>query len=552
MDTRAISIGNQSFADLRGAGGFYIDKTDFIRRWWDSLDVVTLVARPRRFGKTLTLSMVECFLSTAYAGRADLFEGLSVWGDPRFRGLQGTVPVVSLSFAGVKKTTFGGMVSEVTRLLRLALRKHGYLRESPALTPAERGEFAQLCDSMGESEAPTSLNALCGLLEAHWGVKPVVLLDEYDTPMELAWEHGFWDDAVDFVRDLFNNTFKTNASLGRALITGLTRVSRESIFSDLNNLKVVTTTTPLYEDCFGFTEAEVFGAMRDRGMPDTEGVKRWYDGFVFGGVADIYNPWSITNYLDEGRLAPYWANSGGTGLVSRCVARGDAGLKEDFRALLDGGAITKPLDEQVVFSQLATRPNAVWSLLLATGYLKAVSHTDGEGASVTLAVTNLETMGILEGLVSDWFEPARGACSDFCAAMLAGDREAMTAYLGEVALETFGTFDTGRRAAESFYHGFVLGLVVDLRGRFRVRSNRESGYGRYDVVLEPADPARDPGVVVEFKVCRRGQSLGDAVADALAQIEGRRYAEELVGRGVPEGRVLRYGIAFEGKDCLVG
>ena len=548
---RTISIGNQSFADIRENGDFMVDKSTFIHDWWRTRDQVTLITRPRRFGKTLNLSMLEAFFSTAYSGRSDLFEGLAVWDDEAMRPLQGTLPVVMLSFADVKEREFASSREKLCRIIVDAFKRHaGELGMQPQDWDCPEPPFG-ISPTMSDATATGAIKLLCSQLEASTGNKPIVLLDEYDTPMQEAWVGGFWDEAVAFMRPLLNSTFKTNPSLGRGLLTGITRVSKESIFSDLNNLRVVTTTTQAYETSFGFTEEEVFAAMDEMGRTDKAGVKRWYDGFVFGRVGDIYNPWSVVNYLKEGTFKPYWANTSGNALISSCIAHGDKQLKEDFRTLIDGGSITRPIDEQVVFSQLEGNTDAVWSLLLASGYLKCTDFEDGADDNRTLAITNFETTRMLEKTVGGWFGQFQGSYGEFCRAMLAGDVEAMDAYLGDVARDTFSTFDTGRRAAESFYHGFVLGLVVDLRGRYLVESNRESGYGRFDVALVPQDPAKDPGIVLEFKTCSKGQTLEEACNDALRQIADKQYAASLVARGVPRERIHAFGIAFQGKDTLV-
>ena len=549
---RTVNIGAQSFVDMREHGDFMVDKTSFVRDWWLSRDQITLITRPRRFGKTLNLSMVEAFFSTKYAGRADLFEGLAVWDDPQMRALQGTVPVVFVSFADVKGSTYGGMLRAIRDSVAEAFDRHGYLEESPALTQAQRERYALLRDSRADdADLPRSLRLLCSLLERHWGARPIILLDEYDTPMQEAWARGFWNEASDFMRELFNSTFTTNDHLGRALLTGITRVAKESIFSDLNNLEVVTTTSESYETAFGFTEAEVFSAMDEMGLADREGVKRWYDGFVFGRTADIYNPWSVTNYLKKGRLDPYWADTSGNALVSECIARGDWRLKEDFKTLLEGGTVTRDVDEQVVFQLLPGDPDAVWGLLLATGYLKCTDFPEGGGRSRTLSVTNYETAYMFDRMVEGWFRFTRSSYGDFCDAMLVGNAGGMDSYLARVARDTFSFFDTGGDEPERFTCGFVLGLVVRLRGRYFVESNREGGDGRFDVALTPRDPGRDPGVVLEFKTCDRGENLGDAACDALGQIAEKRYVDDLVAHGVPAERIHRYGVAFCGKESLV-
>jgi len=563
---RTVSIGAQGFAGIREGGYFLVDKTGFIREWWRAGDQITLVCRPRRFGKTLTLSMVECFLSLDYAGRGkELFGGLAVWGDPDMRELQGKVPVISLSFAKVKRPTLDETLTELKRVMRVAVRAHDYLNESPALGADDREFLESVSDSMDNVTATSCLGELCRMLYAHHGVKPVVLLDEYDTPMQEAWLNGYWDGMSSFVRSLFNSTFKTNPSLGRALITGITRVASESIFSDLNNPKVVTVTTPAYETAFGFTQAEVDAALEEFGMADMrDDVRDWYDGFTFGDVADVYNPWSITSFLDMGRLEPHWVNTSSNGLVSSLVRRGDEGLKRDFEALLSGGEVIKRVDERVDFRRLRTSPAAVFSLLLATGYLKVTSRSrrpDADADDLSLALTNREVRAGFDGLVRGWFCEEDTSYNGFVRSLLAGEAYDMECYLGDLADGVMSSFDSAARPSrnlpERFWHGLVLGLLVELRGRYEVRSNPESGRGRADVVLAPLDGpgGSDPAVVIEFKVLdpRRGERvLADAVESALGQIRDKRYAASLQERGIAPGRIRCYGIAFEGRRVLIG
>ena len=563
---RTISIGAQGYEGLRANGYFYVDKTGFVRDWWRAGDAVTLICRPRRFGKTLNLDTVRCFLSTEFAGRGEeLFDGLEVWEDADMRALQGTVPVVALSFAGVKEQGLGAALASIKRVVRLAVDSHGYLRESPALSDGDRAFLARVADDMPADVATSALNQLCSMLRKHWGVAPVALLDEYDTPMQEAWVGGYWDELVSFQRALFNATFKTNPALGRALITGVTRVSRESIFSDLNNLEVVTSSAPKYQTAFGFTQAEVDASLEEYGLAqERDDVASWYDGFSFGGVAHVYNPWSVTKFLDSGGYYDtYWANTSSNSLVSSVVRRGEDSLKEDFEALLDGNTVRATFSEQVTFSELDGRPEAVWALLLAAGYVKAIGPTPKviAGTARELALTNHEVRLTFDGMVRRWFDAAGSSYDGFVRALLSGDAEAMTDYLSDVVAACASSFDSAVRPSERaqperFYHGLVLGLLVELRGRYSVESNRESGYGRYDVALVPTDGAggSDPAVVMEFKVFdpRREASLEDTVARARAQIEGKAYAAGLVERGIAPGRIRAYGIAFRSKECLVG
>ncbi|MBO7675672.1 MAG: AAA family ATPase [Atopobiaceae bacterium] len=569
--TRTINIGAQGFEDIRTGGDFYVDKTGFVRDWWFARDQVTLICRPRRFGKTLNLDTVRCFLSTEYAGRGEeLFGGLDVWDGgteaqrKAMRMLQGTVPVVAMSFARVKGATFSETFDGLRRVIRGAVDTHGYLRKSPVLTDGDRAFLARVSDDMPVAVAADAINQLCSMLAAHWGTKPVVMLDEYDSPMERAWTAGYWDDASDFLRQFMNATFKTSPALGRGLITGVTRVSRESIFSDLNNLSVVTTSTPAYQTCFGFTQEEVDAALLEYGLSGKrEDVRDWYDGFVFDGHAHIYNPWSVTQFLKSGGFFDaYWANTSGNGLVGDVVRCGDKRLKSDFETLLRGGEIQKVIDEQVVVSELRTRPNAVWALLLAAGYVTSPGPVP-EFVAIEprrLRLTNREVAHAFDRMAEGWFSEAEDDWDDFAQALFAGDAEAATDYLAEITLYCMSSFDGTNRSAESeperFYHGLVLGMLASLRGRWSVESNRESGRGRYDVALVPTDGAAgiDPAVVIEFKVFdpRREKTLEDTVVRARAQIEERSYVSGLVSRGIAHGRIRTYGIAFRGKEVLVG
>ena len=300
---RTVGIGNQDFETIRREKLFYVDKSKFIREWWESKDSVTLVVRPRRFGKTLNISMLEKFFSVNYKDRGELFEGLSIWMDEKYRRVQGTYPVLSLSFADIKETSFGQARRKICRIIKELYNRHDFLLDTDVLNESEKKDFMQISVDMEDSEASFALKALSGYLSRYYGRKVLILLDEYDTPMQEAYVNGYWNELVSFIRNLFNSTFKTNPYLERAIMTGITRISKESIFSDLNNLEVITTTSDKYADCFGFTEEEVFAALEEYSLSDhKEEVRQWYDGFTFGTHMDIYNPWSILNYLDKGRL----------------------------------------------------------------------------------------------------------------------------------------------------------------------------------------------------------------------------------------------------------
>ena len=559
---KTVSMGTQDFAYLRENDCFYVDKTDFIREWWENHDDVTLITRPRRFGKTLNMSMLDYFFSNKYEGRSDLFEGLSIWEDERYRRLQGTFPVIFMTFAGVKVNNYADAVTGIKKQIVELFSDSSFLMKSEKLNELEKTSFTRISEDMGEMDAAYAIHLLSKLLEKHFGKKVMIFLDEYDTPLQEAYVNGYWTEMTAFIRNLFNNTFKTNPSLYRAIMTGITRVSKESIFSDLNNLTVVTTTSDKYATAFGFTEDEVFAALDSQGFDasEKEHVKFWYDGFTFGSVTDIYNPWSVTMYLDTKKYGTHWANTSGNGLVGKLIQAGDKETKVTFETLLKGECIEAQIDEQIIFDQLSRNRNAIWSLLLASGYLKTedvIERLDENKIIYRLSLTNFEVKCMFEKLVEGWFA-ATSDFNDFINAMLRGNIREMNAYMNEIALNTFSYFDVGRRPSDSkhperFYHGFVLGLMVDRASDYMVKSNRESGYGRYDVVMEPKDK-NNVAVIMEFKVfdTEDGEkTLEDTAQNALAQIDEKKYDTDLLSRGISHDRILKYGFAFEGEKCLI-
>ena len=560
----SIGIGIQDFAKLREQNKFYIDKTSFIKEWWESGDDVTLLTRPRRFGKTLNMSMVEEFFSINYAGRGDLFEGLTIWEEEKYQKMQGTYPVISLSFAKIKENNYQMTRKKICQQLMELYAKNSFLLDGDLLYKTEKEYFNRVNVDMDDADATIALNCLSDYLCRYYGKKVIILLDEYDTPMQEAYVNGFWDEMVSFIRSLFNATFKTNPYMGRAIMTGITRVSKESVFSDLNNLEVVTTTSDKYTTAFGFTEEEVFAAMDMGGLgEEKEKVKEWYDGFVFGEQEDIYNPWSIINFLDKGKYATYWANTSSNSLVGKLIREGDREIKQSMELLLKGEHLICPIDEQIVYNQLDNNEEAIWSLLVASGYLKILCYEDmgkvGRRPKYELALTNGEVRIMFEDMVSDWFGRQRGNYNRFISAMILGDVDEMNDYMNEITCEIFSYFDTGKRVSkkvqpERFYHGFVLGLLVDLKGRYLMTSNRESGFGRYDIMLEPVKTEQDDAIIIEFKVfnSRKETSLEETLASALDQIEKKQYETALIARGIPKEKIRKYGFAFEGKNVLIG
>ncbi|MFR2012061.1 MAG: AAA family ATPase [Christensenellales bacterium] len=565
--SKVISIGNQSFESIRTEDRFYIDKTLFIKEWWEMADSVTLITRPRRFGKTLNMDMIRCFFSNEYRNRGSLFEGLDIWKEEKYRKLQGTYPVIFLSFAEIKQNNYNDAVEKIKRIICDTCQQFDFLKEWDGLTEIEKKNINNISYDMSDVMTQDLLKNMSNYLSRYYKKNVIILLDEYDTPMQEAYINGYWEELANFTRSLFNATFKTNPYLERAIMTGITRVSKESIFSDLNNLVVVTTTSNRYETSFGFKEEEVFTALDEHGFSDKkEEVKRWYDGFSFGNKKDIYNPWSIINFLKTGEFAAYWADSSSNGLINSLVQKGSPYIKIMMETLLQGGKIETTIDEQVVFSELDYSEDAVWSLMLASGYLKVISAEPLLGnrrkaRRYNLALTNLEIQFMFENMILRWFSPAKMETNEFVKALINGDVEAMNNYMNDVALKTFSSFDTGKhmsekKAPENFFHGFVLGLMVDQTEHYIINSNRESGYGRYDIMLEPVDKnnAEYPAIIIEFKVINKHKedSLEETVQAALKQIEEKKYDIELIKRGVKKENIRHYGFAFRGREVLIG
>lgn len=561
---RVVGIGHQDFETIRIKNNFYIDKTEFIKEWWEFDDAVTLITRPRRFGKTLNINMLEKFFSIEYAKRDELFEGLNIWKYKEYREIQGTYPVIFLSFANVKENTYEQARESICRIIQELYNQNIFLLHTDLLTDNEKEEYKQISTRMNDSMISDSIRKMSDYLSRYYGKKTIILLDEYDTPIQEAYVGGFWPDLMGVLRSLLNSTFKTNPYLERAIMTGITRVSKESIFSDLNNLEVVTTTSKKYEDKFGFTQEEVIKALKEYDLEDKkEEVKLWYDGFCFGEAKEIYNPWSIINYLDKKEVAPYWANTSSNSLIGKLIREGNTQVKESFELLLNGKEIVTELDEQIVYDQLDLEETAIWSLLLASGYLKVEEKIRDDSDYLNwkqlyrLKLTNFEVKVMFAHMVKNWFSKTGGDYNAFIKAMLNDDIEAMNAYMNRISMRIFSYFDVGKKSSkmlepERFYHGFELGLLVELMDRYKIKSNRESGFGRYDVMLRPRN-VKDKAIIMEFKVIspKKEKSLEETAQNALEQIKEKNYKEELIEAGISENNIKAYGFAFEGKNVLI-
>lgn len=559
---RTVAIGVQDFEKYITKNYFYVDKTKFIKEWWQSGDDTTVVMRPRRFGKTLTMDMVKTFFSLEYKEKGEkIFGGLEIWQDEEMRALQGTYPVIFLTFADIKSSTYKAFMENIKWKLSGVCDKYGFLLRSDLVDDNLKAKLKNITYDMSDSIAPKAINILCEAMSAYYGKKVLIILDEYDTPMQEAYVSGYWNDAVEFLRNFFNSTFKTNPYLERSLMTGITRISKESIFSDFNHVKLVTMMSDEYADCFGFTEDEVFVAMDECELVNKEDVKTWYNGFVVGCRTRVYNPWSIINFLDtNGKFYPYWANTSENSLVNTLLKTSDIAVKQLMEKLIAGESIRVVIDDEIVFNRLNSMPMTILSLLYASGYLTGtrVEPVDIKKLEYNLHITNLETTIMFQNMIDGWFKNETQHYNDFIKAMLMDDVDYMEEFMNDVALATFSSFDTGKKPSEKaepekFYHGFVLGMMVDLRDRFVITSNKESGFGRYDIMLEPKND-KDNAIIIEFKVFkpRREKDLAETVANALKQIDDMKYETVFLEKGIPAERIKKYGFAFEGKNVLIG
>lgn len=555
-----VGLGYQNFLDFVCGKRFYVDKTHFIPEWLASDARITLITRPRRFGKSMLLSTVRTFFDPMYADHPEYFEKLRVWKDADSRSLFGTIPVISVSFGSCKGNDFAQAMRGVTLGLYNMYIQHEYLRESPKLSEEEKAEYRRIVASFSEQRTEyveISIQKLCELLYKHYGKFPIILMDEYDTPLLEAYTDGYWDETINTFRQLFHTTFKENDFFYRAIITGVTRISKNSLFSDLNNLEVDTVTCDAYSDCFGFTEQEVMDAFKCQDIDTIQDVKAMYDGFTIGRHQDIYNPWSICNYMRQRELIGYWVNTSSNKLVGDIIRRYPVESKYEIERLMAGEKVHKRINEGITFQYLEGDENSLWSLLLAVGYIKAENIVRSvEGIECDVSVTNREVMAMFKTEILGMFHNGWSAYGRFAESLLAHKMELMNEYLQTITYTSISYFDVAdgpkERTPENFYHGLVLGLIVSLRDRYRIVSNRESGRGRYDIAMYPLQENTD-AFIMEFKVQDRKKEtdLEQTAMNALQQIVDKNYEADLLAAGVPEERIYKLGFAFAGKDVLV-
>ncbi|MCX4239667.1 AAA family ATPase [Paraliomyxa miuraensis] len=565
MDRPALRlpIGQSDFRVLREQGCAYVDKSAFIVDVLEASAQVLLLPRPRRFGKTLNLSMLRYYLDRTPPGsrgedRSGSFAGLAVEGSEIARLHAQRYPVMFLTFKDVKELSWESCVERMSNVLAGVYREHVYLLDSDVLQPHERETFtAILREKATVAQGATALRDLSRWLALHHGERVVILIDEYDTPLHAAYYGRYYEQAVGHLRSLLSGGLKDNPYLFKGVLTGILRVAKESIFSGLNNLAVYSILRPEFATAFGFTEPEVAELAALAGSPEAlGGIREWYDGYRFG-EQKLYNPWSVLSFLDSAdrKFRPYWITTSSNELVYDLLATGPRGLRTELEMLLAGGTVDKPIDEHIVLREIETKPDAVWSFLLFTGYLRARElYTDALDLQwARLDLPNREVRAALNAMVQSWMSEQVGGSSELQAllqALLRGDTRTLERYLSHMMKVSLSYHDTGGREPERVIHGFIVGLLVGLQPDHEVRSNRESGYGRYDVMVLPRSPGR-PGVVLELKTIdvEHGETPSAALDDALHQIRERDYSTELRERGASP--IIELAAVFDGKRAWV-
>lgn len=552
---RKLPIGISDFREIVEDGYYFVDKSLMIRELLDSGSKSVLITRPRRFGKTLNLSMLRYFYERTAEDTSRLFRGLHIWREGEaYTEKQGRYPVIFLTFKDVKGGDWDKCYEQLTRVIRDELLRHEEALRAGGLRPIEEREYDALVNLAGsEVSYESSLKMLSGWLHRQYGEKTVILIDEYDTPIQQGYLHGYYDEVIGFMRNLLSGALKDNTSLEKGVLTGILRIAKESVFSGLNNLEVCTLIRQPYSARFGLTEDEVERTLIDCGVgAPAEEVKSWYNGYVFGRQT-IYNPWSIVNYCanwQEG-LQPYWVNTSGNELIRQLLTESDGESRRDLEQLIQGKTIRKAIDDHIVFREIEHSPSALWSFLLLSGYLKIVSRQWDDGLYGELQIPNREVAYLYRSIIQGWFERSirNERYRMMLEALTDGEIPTFEAIFRDFVAKTFSLFDTGGDEPEKVYHAFVLRMLLGLRERYEVRSNRESGYGRYDVMLIPRDAAGRKGVVIEFKKAMRGETPEQAATAALKQIEEKRYDLELRDRGVCD--IVKLGIAFAGKQVAM-
>ena len=551
---KPLPIGISDFKKVIEDGYAYVDKTLLIEELIEKGTAVALIPRLRRFGKTLNLSMLRYFFEKYKEDASHLFKDLQIWKNEKYRALQGQFPVIFITLKDVKHASWEETFTSFRELIGEEFERHNYLLEEDNLTVTEKEDYHRIIRREdGKTLIEKSLFLLSKWLNRYYNKRVVLLIDEYDTPAHAAYVGNYYDTLIGFLRNWLSAGLKDNIYLERGVLTGILRIAKESIFSGLNNISTFTILNETFSDKFGLLESEVKELLDDYGLSEKlSDIRKWYNGYHIGSSTNIYNPWSVINCIaNKGALAPYWVNTSENALMKQLIAQGTDYFKADIEQLLKGDTIEQEIEEGIVFTQLYQNPKAVWSLLLYCGYL-TLDRAPSYGKPCHLRIPNVEVGELYKSMILDWFNQSihKHKYLMLLSSLTTGDVDTFSQLFQEFMLSSVSVFDVPSAESEKIYHGFILGMLIGLSDRYEVKSNRESGLGRYDVMLIPKNSS-DLGIIMEFKKIGRFEksTLEATVESALKQIEDKQYAQELTDRGVK--RILYLGFGFEGKEVLI-
>ena len=552
-EKKELPVGVEDFKTLIDNNYYFVDKTLLLRDLVHNIGKVNLFTRPRRFGKTLNLSMIQYYFEKQKTDNSYLFEGLKIsQAGERYKAYMGQYPVITLSFKGMKKDTYEEALKNFKWMISQECQRHMEILQSEKIIDADKELFQKLLSRQGDiSDYSVSVQFLTNSLMQIHDRKAIVLIDEYDVPLENAHFRGYYDKMVSFIRSVFESALKTNSSLEMAVLTGCLRVSKESLFTGLNNLQINSIQSGEFSEYFGFTEQEVRDMTEYFEIPDKFPViKEWYNGYRFG-TTEIYNPWSVLNYLRDVRSipdtnpVPYWSNTSSNSIIHQLIAEADEDTRDTIEELVNGGSVTAPVHEDIVYADIKINQNNIWSFLLFTGYLKQIASELRENTIwLKMVIPNREVKSIYQRTIRQWFDENLRNTSreNLLKSLISGNAETVNQIIGTWLNETISFYDE----KESYYHGFMTGLLSGFKG-YKLRSNRESGDGRPDLLLMERNGRT--AVILEFKIVPEGRTLNGMAEEAVRQIEKDNYEEELLHDGYDT--IIKYGIAFKQKKCMV-
>ncbi|MDP4146318.1 MAG: AAA family ATPase [Bacillota bacterium] len=554
---KGIYVGTSDFKELIEGNHYFVDKTMLIKEFLENGAKIILTPRPRRFGKTLNLGMLKYFFDIRTEEETkDLFKGLKIENEKEIMKLQGEYPVIYVTFKNQKYATYEQFIDGIGLLMSNLYKEHEYLLQSDKLTEYDKEDFIEIISKKSTiSSLAEAISMLMNFMNKHYGKKVMLFIDEYDVPIQEAYLKGYYEEMISIIRIMLTAALKDNINLEKSLITGILRVAKESIFSGLNNLEVDTILSFGFNDKFGFVEEEIKALIEYyNAEEESENIKKWYNGYIFGGTT-IYNPWSVLNYLKRSRegFMPYWINSSSNDLIRRLLLKGDNNLKIDLEKLIEGNSINKKVDDTIVMAEVEDSNENIWSFLTLSGYLKAVKTENIKGKlHCELKIPNEEVHIFYENLIEKWFQDSvtNQKYELMLNTLTSGNIEIFAGLFREFVINNLSYFDISGKEPERVYHAFVLGMLVSLSEDYEVKSNKESGYGRYDVMIIPKDISK-LGIIIEFKKIDYflDYTIEQGTEMALQQIEEKKYEAELLQKGIKD--IIKLAIVFKGKDVKV-